>query len=71
MATDELERLYSSVQKFCLVYCLQEVIWSLVTVESSTAARLDELNTFDVLEYGIKRFQQYHRNKYNVLSLNI
>ena len=60
----EVERLYKDVQKFSLVFCLQEIIWSLVKLESN-------LYDFDTLQYGILRYQQYHRNKYNILSFSI
>jgi hypothetical protein len=53
------------VQKFSLVYLLQEIIWSLVRRDSAC------IPGFDILQYGVQRFQQYHRNKYNVLSMKI
>ena len=28
-------------------------------------------DAFDSLQYGINRFQQYHRNKYNILTMYI
>lgn len=60
-----MESLYRSVQKFGLVFCLQEIVWSLTRVDKTS------IDGFDILEYGVRRFQQYHRNKYNVLAVNI
>ena len=72
------------MQKFTLVFCLQEVVWSLVNAEKASefeyvskdyfsqtpTSETDEKPTF-MLDYGIARFQQYHRNKYNILSMQI
>lgn len=56
------------IQKFALVFMLQEIIWSLIKVEDpSSRTSVD----FDILGYGIKRYQQYKKAKYNILSLKI
>ncbi len=54
-----------AIQKFSLVFCLQEIIWALVRVENLT------IPGFDILQYGALRFKQYHRNKYHILQLNL
>ena len=43
----EIERLYQMVQKFALVFMLQEIIWSLIKVEDPTNQRTP--SEFDVL----------------------
>ncbi len=61
---EEVERLWVAVQKFSLVFCLQEIIWSLVRADNLA------IPGFDILEYGALRFKQYHRNKYHILQLS-
>lgn len=67
----EIERMYSLVQRFSLVFLLQEIIWSLINVENENTSCHTTSSDFDILGYGIRRYQQYRRNKYNILSLNI
>ena len=57
------------VQKFALVFLLQEMIWSLIKVEDPKHPRPP--SDFDVLGYGIKRYHQFKKSKYNILSMNI
>jgi hypothetical protein len=60
------------VQKFALVFMLQEIIWSLIKVEDSNYIGGQRPTTdFDILGYGIKRYEQFRKNKYNILSMNI
>ena len=72
----EVQDLFSLVQRFMLVYCLQEVVWSLVKSDrmnqesEQNHGKQSETPAF-ILDYGIARFQQYHRNKYNILTMNI
>ncbi|CAB4065692.1 ETNK [Lepeophtheirus salmonis] len=61
----DMEELMREVQEFSLLFCLQEVIWSLTQHQSL------KRNHFDTLQYGIQRYQQYIRNKYNIASLII
>ena len=65
----DVENLHNLVQKFALVFLLQEIIWSLIKVEdpSNQKSRAE----FDILGYGIKRFQQYKKSKYNIVSMRI
>ncbi|TRY78738.1 hypothetical protein TCAL_13461 [Tigriopus californicus] len=65
VSPNEVESLLDNVQKFVLVVLLQEVVWALT--------RLDTFYypDFDLLQYGILRFKQYHRNKYNILNIII
>ena len=65
----EVERLYLLVQKFALVFLLQEIIWSLIKVEDYKNPRPS--SEFDILGYGIKRYEQYKKSKINILSVNI
>ncbi len=67
MTLSEVTALHRQVQKFSLVFCLQEIVWSLVRVAADESAT----SGFDALQYGVNRFQQYHRNKYNILTLYI
>ena len=60
----EVESLWLLVQKFSLVFCLQEIIWSLVRVE-----KMAQIPGFDAIEYAVLRYQQYHRNKFSVLNM--
>ena len=64
-----MENLHTLVQKFALVFLLQEIIWSLIKVEDATNQKTQA--EFDILGYGIKRFQQYKKSKYNIVSLRI
>ena len=57
------------MQKFALVFLLQEIIWSLIKVEDGTNQK--SKTEFDILGYGIKRFQQYKKSKYNIVSMSI
>lgn len=66
----EIESLYQMIQKFALVFMLQEIIWSLIKVEDPSYRR-QRTTDFDILGYGIKRYQQYKKAKYNILSLKI
>lgn len=54
------------MQKFSLVYCLQEIIWSLIRRDTA-----DTIPGYDVIQYAVLRYKQYHRNKYNILSMKI
>lgn len=65
IAHRDIEYLWLLVQKFSLVYCLQEVIWALVRTDVAN------IPGFDILQYGILRFKQYHRNKYQIMSMQI
>ena len=51
------------VSKFTLVFLLQEIIWTLTQINEDKVFMPD----FDVVQYGVQRFKQYHRNKYNIL----
>ncbi len=71
ISLEEIDKLYMMVQKFALVFMLQEIIWSLIKVEDSSNLGAKIPEDFDILGYGVKRYQQYRKAKYNILSLNI
>ena len=73
----EVDHLWLMVQRFSLVFLLQEIIWTQVRLEEEEKDRksagdtpsLSAIPGFDVLQYGVQRYKQYHRNKYNILTL--